>query len=442
MAKRLQVDTDGLEGDGNDLAQLGSKIDEEDCRQPASDPASTTGAMAFTQYDQGLVQRLNEAREVREHGGAIVKASAVLFEVADEQGALMIDRVDVLGSPRADSAGPPSIDVPAQPKSFATPRIDSVIPSAGMGAEAFSEAIHSGAGGEVVRDFSRHWTTAADDVDVLGDRATAIADQIQAHWQDADSNAAPNVRNHGTWLHDASDFAVKLAKGADDFASAFDVAKNETPTPEALSAAKCATMASVITGPGAVVALAVYMNMKADADEAAAKYSTAVDKAVRGVGDPVGKPSLIAKRAAIPDELVKGPGQWVEESRGDREDWKKYEQQVTGYPAGMEYEVDMPDGDSVEFDGYDPDAGDNGLYIEAKGKGYEWMVADNGQFDPRWRVNEQISNELQGQYEASLETGVPVEWRVADPRTAGAIQAIVDRDGYGDRITVITVPPA
>ena len=190
------------------------------------------------------------------------------------------------------------------------------------------------------------------------------------------------------------------------------------------------------------MALAVYMNMKADADEAAAKYSTAVDKAVRGVGDPVGKPSLIAKRAAIPDELVKGPGQWVEESRGDREDWKKYEQQVTGYPAGMEYEVDMPDGDSVEFDGYDPDAGDNGLYIEAKGKGYEWMVADNGQFDPRWRVNEQISNELQGQYEASLETGVPVEWRVADPRTAGAIQAIVDRDGYGDRITVITVPPA
>lgn len=442
MAKILQVDTDGLEGDGNELAHLGSTVEEQECREPASDPTSTTAARALTQYDQGLVQRLNEAKQIREHGGAIVRASAVLFEVADEQGSLMIDRVEIVGSGRSASDGPPTINVPAQPTAFSTPSIDSVTPSAGMDPESFSEAIYSGAGSGVVTDFADHWTKTADDVEFLGDEAKAIGDRIQSHWTDADSNAAPNVRDHGTWLHDAAQFGDKLAKGAQGVAEAFEVARSETPSPAELSAAKYATMGSVLTGPGALAALAFYMSLRSDATEAAAKYSTAATRAVRGIGQVVDKPSLIAKRAAIPDDLVKGPGQWVEESRGGGDTWRKYEEQVTGYPAGMEYEVDMPDGDSVDFDGYDPNAGDDGVLIEAKSTGYEWQVMPNGEFNPELGAYPQISRELERQYEASLETGIPVEWRVADPRTAGAIQAMVDREGYGGNITVTTVPPA
>jgi hypothetical protein len=442
LSKRLVVDTDGLDSDGRDLEALGDTVEEEDCRQSASDPTSTTGAFAFSDLDRGLVQRLNEAKSVREHGGEIVQASAVLFEVADEQGSLLIDRVDVIGAPRSASAGPPTINIPKQPSTGSTPRVSSVSSSVGMGAEAFAEAVHSGQGSSVVGDFSTHWTEGSDDLEILADKANWISQSIQAHWQDAESNAAPNVKEHGVWLQDASEWADRLAKSAEKFASAFDTAKADTPTPDELAAAKYATLAGVLTGPAALIAYMAYERMKSEALEAAANYYNDVDDAIREVGDPVAAPSLIAKQAEIPGELVEGPGTWRTEVRREGE-WREYEQQATGYPAGMEYQVDVAGREKpVSFDGFDPDAGGDGLFVEAKGKGYEWMVGPDGEFNPKLEAIQQLTNEMRGQYEASVATGIPVEWRVADPRVAAAMESIAERNDFDDRITVTVVPPA
>ncbi|MDO3634264.1 Tox-REase-5 domain-containing protein [Mycolicibacterium arseniciresistens] len=425
------------------MASLGGDVDEENCRPPASDVTSSDGALALTELDRGMVQRLREAKDVREHGGEIVQASATMFEVADEQGSLEISRVDVIGDPKPPSAGPPQITVPKQPQSHqGTPRIPNVNSSTAMGAEAFSEAVHSGQGSDVVRDFYMHWLEEGRELDFLGDEAKFISQSIQAHWQDSDSNAAPNIEKHGIWLHDGAEWAKKLREAADNFASAFDTAKANTPTPGELAAAKYATMAGVLAGPAALVALAVYETMRSKAIEAAANYHTAVDGAVRSVGKPPDAAPLIAKRAAIPGELVKGPGKWAEIVRGSGQ-WREYEQQVTGYPAGMEYEVDVPGrADPVDFDGFEPDAGSDGLLVEAKGTGYEWMIGPNGEFNPKFGAAQQISNELRGHYEAALSTGVPVEWRVADAKTASAIEAIIEQNSYDDMITVTVVPPA
>lgn len=438
MSKRLQVDTDGLEADGRDLAAIGTAPKTEQCRAPASDPVSTSMAFAMSAIDEGYVQRLKEAKAVREHGGAIVTASGVMFEVADQQGSLMIDRVEVLGAPRAAGADPPTIYQPKQPETRSTPSVPKVQPQ-GMDAESFSEAVHSGQGSAAVRDFGEQLAKDSDSLQYDGDKTKRIADAIQEHWRDADSNAAPNVRQHGTWLHDASEWVEKLAKSADSIASAFDTVKADTPTPTQLAGAKHALQASALLGPAAaLVAYMTYENMKNKAIEAGAQYQTSVENAVNEVTTPMAAPPLIAKRAAIPSELVEGPGTWVSKSRPSG-DWRSYEQQVTGYPAGMEYEVDGPNG-AVVYDGFDPGAGPDGLLIEAKGNGYDWMVGPDGRFDPSKGVAFQIPTELTSQYEAAAAVGIPVEWRVADPRTAAAIQAIIDQENYGDLITVRVIP--
>ena len=101
--------------------------------------------------------------------------------------------------------------------------------------------------------------------------------------------------------------------------------------------------------------------------------------AVEAVGKAIGAPPLIGKQSAIPPELVKGPGTWATEVRNEGA-WRDYEVQVTGTPAGMEYEVPRQNGNTVDFDGFDPDAGPNGLLLEAKGNGYHWMVGPDGEF--------------------------------------------------------------
>ncbi len=435
MGKRLQVDTDGLEADGRDLAAIGNVPKTEQCPHPATDPVSTSMAFAMSALDEGFVQRLQEAKEVREHGGAIVTASGVMFEVADEQGSLEIDRVEVLGAPRPAGADPPAIYQPKQPEPRATPQVPAVQPQS-MDAESFVEAVHSGQGSGVVRDFGKRWTKAADGLDYQGDRTRRIGDSIQEHWRDADSNAAPNVRKHGTWLHDASEWSTKFGKSAETVATAFEIVRADTPTPTQLKTAEYALKASPVLGPAAVlVAYMNYESLKSKATEAGARYQASVQSAVKDVGGPPPSAPLIAKRAAIPGELVKGPGTWVSKSRTSG-DWRTYEQQVTGYPAGMEYEVDGPNG-PVAFDGYD-----DGVLVEAKGRGYDWMVGPDGRFDPTKGPAVQIPTELANQYEAAAAAGIPVEWRVADARTAGAIQAIIDQENYGDLITVTVVPPA
>jgi len=441
VGKRLQVDTDGLEGDGRDLAAIDTvHPKEEQCPAPGYDRVSTSMAFAMSAIDEGYVQRIREGKEVREHGGAIVTASGVMFEVADQHGSLMIDRVEVLGAPRPVGASPPSINQPRQPETHVLPSVPR-IDAQSMDAESFSDAVHSGQGPFVVRDWGEQFGRDTDFLEYDADSTKRIADSIQEHWRDADSNAAPNVRTHGVWLEAVSQWAKKIGTSAGSIASAFEVVQRDTPTPTQLAVAKHALQVSAVLGPAA--ALVAYMNyesLKNKAIEAGARYQMSVENAVKDANDPVSAPPLIAKRAAIPPELVKGPGTWVTASRRDG-NWQDYEQQVTGYPAGMEYEVPRASGDPVEFDGFDPNAGPNGMLIDAKGKGYEWMVGPNGEFKPEIKGVQQLQGELLRQYQASLASGVPVEWRAADPRVAEAMRALIEDGGYGDRIHVVVVPP-
>jgi hypothetical protein len=42
----------------------------------------------------------------------------------------------------------------------------------------------------------------------------------------------------------------------------------------------------------------------------------------------------------------------------------------------------------------------------------------------------------------SQQTGIPVEWRVAEPRLAEVVENMIDDAGYGSRIHVVVVPAA
>ena len=70
------------------------------------------------------------------------------------------------------------------------------------------------------------------------------------------------------------------------------------------------------------------------------------------------------------------------------------------------------------------------------------MVEPDGEFNPNIKGVKQLQEELLRQYQASQASGMPVEWRVAEPRAAEAMQALIDDGGYGDRIQIVVVPPA
>ncbi|SNV24278.1 Uncharacterised protein [Rhodococcus rhodochrous] len=137
-----------------------------------------------------------------------------------------------------------------------------------------------------------------------------------------------------------------------------------------------------------------------------------------------------------------GPGQWEYPNRGGTSERAgAYEEQVTGSPAGVEYAIPKADGSgNVLFDGWDPDAGESGKLIEAKGPGYEWMVGDDGQFKPNMGAAKSLPDQLRRQSEAAESAGAEIEWRVAEERVAEAIEDMIDEAGY-ENITVKYVPP-
>ncbi len=61
---------------------------------------------------------------------------------------------------------------------------------------------------------------------------------------------------------------------------------------------------------------------------------------------------------------------------------------------------------------------------------------------PNIAVVQHIRTEILAQYEASLHSGAPIEWRVADTRVAESMGALVEDGGYGDHIPITVVPAA
>ncbi|OCB50827.1 hypothetical protein A5722_32315 [Mycobacterium vulneris] len=51
-----------------------------------------------------------------------------------------------------------------------------------------------------------------------------------------------------------------------------------------------------------------------------------------------------------------------------------------------------------------------------------------------------IPKELQRQYLVAVAQGIPVEWRVQGPKSAEAIQRIIEQRGYDDMINVVVIP--
>lgn len=400
-------------------------------------------SFAFTGHDENLCDQLLYARLVREHGGAVVTAAGVMFEVADDHAALVISRVEVDHQRRPASAAAAEMPVlPPQPQPPPHARIPDILPQS-MEPEQFAQELHSGQGSGRVHDFSLHWRKASDNISYVGDRTSHVGDLIDEHWRDNSSNAASNIRDHGRWMHNAAAWGERLSKSAESAAAAYEYARRDTPTPsEFHDARKNVENQERFGSPSAVQnARAAYQELVTRAKKAGDEYHARIEKALTAVGHPMIPPPLIAKRAVIPHELVKGPGEWATKSRRDG-DWRNYEQQATGYPAGMEYDVPRDGGPPVAFDGYEPDVGPNGLLVEAKGKGYDWMVGDDGEFKPNIKGAKGISDELLRQYQVSLQTGIPVEWRVAEPKVAAAIENMIDDAGYGNRIHVVVVPAA
>ncbi|MCP9276919.1 PPE domain-containing protein [Mycolicibacterium arenosum] len=455
MTGRIEVDTEGLTADGRQLAAAGDRIKRTGCAAPAGDPISMDVAFLLIRHEEAISEMLDYAQRVREHGGAVVESTAAMFTVLDRNNALMFDRVTVTHDaklPQSTTGVPGMPYLPPKPGGYRIPSIPQ--PNTGvppLTGEQFAEELDSGPGSNSVRNLSRDWLDHGFELEELGDDVRSIGDRIDRDWFDGEHNAAKNVRTHGKWLQSMAKWAARLSTGADGVADAFDTAVDNCPRPAEFDHAKNELRHQIdlnrkmfgFNAGGVEEAAAELSRLQTRAVDAMLVYLGSATGAVTDIGDPVVPCPLIAEKAVIPNELTGGPGTWTAERRGGSERSRAYESRVSGSPDGMEYELPRGDGEPgyTDFDGFDPGSGAAGLLIEAKGPGYDWMVGADGNLKPNLNVAVSIPRQLELQYDAALAAGgVPVEWRVAEPRFAEAIERIIAANQYDDLITVVTVP--
>ena len=53
-----------------------------------------------------------------------------------------------------------------------------------------------------------------------------------------------------------------------------------------------------------------------------------------------------------------------------------------------------------------------------------------------------VVQQITRQFEAAQEAGIPVEWRVAEPNVAAAIDQYIEDNGYEEWVSVTHVPTA
>ena len=186
---------------------------------------------------------LEYATRVRETEGAVVRSAAVTFELADQAGAASIHRVDNTNAPPiTSSSGPlqmPALPpVPHQPPIATIPELPALPP---IGGEQFSADLHSGPGPADLRDFSRAWHNHSQDITRTADDTRSVGVKVYEHWSSGDK-AANNIMDHARWLDSAAAWAERLSVGAEVVAHAFDIAKQDTPTPDEFSDAESDVM--------------------------------------------------------------------------------------------------------------------------------------------------------------------------------------------------------
>jgi hypothetical protein len=256
-----------------------------------------------------LIEVLEYAMRVREYGGAVIKAAAVVFDLADRAGAASIHRVDNTGAPPISSSGAPQMPVlppvPHQPPIANIPELPA-LPS--IGGEQFAADLHSGPGSGDLRGFSRAWHRYSQDITRTADDTRSVGVQLNEHWSSG-YKAANNVMDHAKWLDSAAAWAERLSVGAEAVAHAFDIAKQDTPTPKEFSDAhsdvmEAAALMAVSPAIGMIEyqqATSRYAELVSKAEEAAKQYDASVSSALTGIGNPIVPCPPIASQADIPD---------------------------------------------------------------------------------------------------------------------------------------------
>jgi hypothetical protein len=118
-----------------------------------------------------------------------------------------------------------------------------------------------------------------------------------------------------------------------------------------------------------------------------------------------------------------GPGTWALSDK--RSGGEAYQEQVTGVPRGVEYQVN-----GVWFDGYDAS---RNVLVDAK----DWMGYPPADRD-FW--HDKTIEEARRQVGAVGGTGTRIEWHVATQEAADALNALFDRDRDLSGIRIVVVP--
>jgi hypothetical protein len=134
-----------------------------------------------------------------------------------------------------------------------------------------------------------------------------------------------------------------------------------------------------------------------------------------------------ADRANQTATSVPGPGVWTAENESMSSRARDYQERVTGASRNTVYEVN-----GVKFDGYQ-----GGTLIDAKGPGYDRFLESNGAFKPWFSGANGLVNDANRQLAAA--NGVPIQWRVAEERTANAIRDLFAANGVNG-IDVVYTP--
>jgi hypothetical protein len=316
----LEVDIDALNADGRRLESLGHPFTQSNCAPPGSDSVSLGAARALNEHEMVLIDVLSYANLVRQYGGAVLRSAAVAFELADQAGAASIHRVDNTDAPPiASSSGPLQMaslpPVPHQPPIATIPELPPLPP---IGGDKFSAALHSGPGSSDLRDFSRRWHNYSRDITHCADDTRAVRGKLNEHWSSGDK-AANNIMDHAKWLDSAAAWAERLSVAAEAVAHAFDIATQDTPTPDEFADAESDVMkarALIAVSPALGMleyqqATARYADLYMKAEDAATRYHASVSSALTEAGNPIVQCPPIASHADIPvppTEPQLGPG--------------------------------------------------------------------------------------------------------------------------------------
>lgn len=229
--------------------------------------------------------------------------------------------------------------MPHQPSIASIPKVSAL---SSVGGEQFSADLHSGPGSGDLRNFSRAWHRYGQEITRISDDTAAVFVSVHDHWSSGDK-AANKISKHATWLDSAARWAERLSVAAEAVAHAFDIAKQNTPTPEEFADAESDVMtaaALMAFSPALGMmkhqqATANYADLVAQAEEAAKQYHDAVSDALTTIGDPIVPCPPIASPADIPDIPLTAPGVMIPDTAP---------KSITGYTKHAEERITGRDG--------------------------------------------------------------------------------------------------